>query len=219
MRLLLLVACVCLTASLQKVPPKGSKRKDLRPHVAVRDIKKPDTCPRSIDKEDYVSMHYIGSIDESSESGTPGKIFDRTIKNPFEFQVAKDGIPGWSLGMMGMCVGQKAFLIIPPQLGFGNRNFTFPGAVVPPNATLKYEVEVMDISYEPGPPHNLFAEIDDNGDGNVTKTEAFIHFERHGRDRIPEGFWEHADKDGDDVVTWEEFEGPKGDVPPSKEEL
>ena len=62
--------------------------------------------------------------------------------------------------------------------------------------------------------------IDTDGDGTISKAEIDAFFEQQGRP-VPEGLWENEDKDGDGVISWEEFSGPKGDSPPNaaKEEL
>ena len=121
---------------------------------------------------------------------------------------------GWDQGLVGLCKGAKVNLVIPPELGYGERG---AGGDIPGGATLKFDVEVVDISASPPPPPNLFKEIDVDGSGIITKEEVEAFFqEKHGSS-TPDGLWENEDKDGDGVISWEEFGGPKGETPPGAE--
>ena len=87
-------------------------------------------------------MHYTGWL---YESGAKGKKFDSSVDRgqPFEFPIGRrQVISGWDEGVATMKVGGKRTLIIPPELGYGARGA--PGAI-PPNATLKFEVELLDV--------------------------------------------------------------------------
>ena len=85
-----------------------------------------------------VSVHYTGKLQD-------GKVFDSSISrgDPITFQLGKGKvIKGWDEGIALMKVGGKAQLIIPPDLGYGNRG---AGGVIPPNATLIFDVELVDM--------------------------------------------------------------------------
>ncbi|MCT4665997.1 MAG: peptidylprolyl isomerase [Flavobacteriales bacterium] len=83
-----------------------------------------------------VTVHYTGMLDD-------GKVFDSSLqREPFELELgAGMVIPGWELGIDGMKKGEKARLIIPYYLAYGERGY--PGAI-PPKATLEFEVELLD---------------------------------------------------------------------------
>ena len=90
-----------------------------------------------------VEMHYTGWL---WEDGQRSKKFDssRDRNQPFSFPLgAGRVIKGWDEGILGMKVGGKRELIIPPELGYGARG---AGGLIPPNATLNFEVEFLRVA-------------------------------------------------------------------------
>jgi FKBP-type peptidyl-prolyl cis-trans isomerase FkpA len=89
-----------------------------------------------------VTVHYTGWL---VEGGKAGKKFDssKDRNDPFAFPLGKGRvIRGWDEGVAGMKIGGKRKLTIPPALGYGARG---AGNVIPPDATLLFEVELLTV--------------------------------------------------------------------------
>jgi FKBP-type peptidyl-prolyl cis-trans isomerase len=92
-----------------------------------------------------VRVHYTGWLYDASQPDKRGNKFDssKDHNEPFDFSLgAREVIPGWDEGVAGMKVGGTRVLTIPPHMGYGARG---AGGVIPPNATLVFEVELLDV--------------------------------------------------------------------------
>ncbi|HBF12902.1 MAG TPA: peptidylprolyl isomerase [Deltaproteobacteria bacterium] len=111
--------------------PTGLKYDDVKPGTGTEAL-----------KGKTVSVHYTGWLDANGQKGTK---FDSSVDRGQPFQFFLGGgqvIAGWDEGVAGMKVGGKRTLIIPANLGYGARG---AGSVIPPNATLIFEVELLDV--------------------------------------------------------------------------
>jgi FKBP-type peptidyl-prolyl cis-trans isomerase FkpA len=92
-----------------------------------------------------VTVHYTGWLYDPSKPDNKGQKFDSSVdrQDPFVFYLGGGQvIRGWDEGFAGMKVGGKRTLIIPPDYGYGARG---AGGVIPPNATLIFDVELLGI--------------------------------------------------------------------------
>jgi FKBP-type peptidyl-prolyl cis-trans isomerase FkpA len=91
-----------------------------------------------------VEVNYTGWLHDPAAKGKRGKQFDSSVgRGPFSFPLgAGRVIKGWDEGVAGMKVGGKRTLVIPPELGYGAQG---AGGVIPPNATLVFDVELLDV--------------------------------------------------------------------------
>mmetsp|Transcript_3379 Transcript_3379/g.9410 ORF Transcript_3379/g.9410 Transcript_3379/m.9410 type:complete len:212 (+) Transcript_3379:167-802(+) len=204
-------AAAFLLLSAFAAAEEAEKKPSARMHVKIYDGPTECADEEKVVRGKHLIMHYTGSIDESSDTGEKGKKFDSSHdrNQTFAFQIGVGQvIPGWDKGLLNLCKGAKAILTIPPEMGYGERG---AGADIPGGATLKFDVEVVDILDSAPPPPNVFKEIDSDEDKKLTKEEVEAWFQAKQGIGIPDGLWESEDKDGDGVITWEEFGGYKGD--------
>lgn len=114
--------------------------KDL-PKLRVGILKRatPSDCKRKAIVGDIVQVDYTGKLAD-------GTIFDSSLKagrDPLEFALGLGQvIPGWDKGILGMCIGEKRKLVIPPHLAYGSAG---AGNVIPPEATLTFITELKGI--------------------------------------------------------------------------
>jgi peptidylprolyl isomerase len=120
-----------------------SKEKGMTTDSGLQYIEIEEGSGPSPQEGDIVSVHYVGTLEDGTEfdsSHSRGK--------PIQFSLGRGMvIPGWEEGIALMKEGGKAKLIIPPELAYGERG---AGGVIPPNATLTFEVEL--VSVQPGAP-------------------------------------------------------------------
>lgn len=92
---------------------------------------------KEVTSGDYITIHYLGTLES-------GKKFDSSYDRgePFETRIGVgEVIEGWDMGVVGMKVGGKRKLTIPPQLAYGDREI----GDIPANSTLIFEVELLDV--------------------------------------------------------------------------
>ncbi len=92
---------------------------------------------------DFVEVHYTGWLYDEQAEGKRGNKFDSSVDRgeKFSFKLgAGQVIKGWDQGVAGMLIGEKRVLTIAPDMGYGSRG---AGGVIPPNATLIFEVELF----------------------------------------------------------------------------
>ncbi len=92
-----------------------------------------------------ITVHYTGWLFDAAAPDNKGRKFDssRDRGDPFVFELgAGHVIQGWDNGFAGMKVGGTRTLVIPPEQGYGARG---AGGVIPPNATLLFEVELLGV--------------------------------------------------------------------------
>jgi FKBP-type peptidyl-prolyl cis-trans isomerase len=140
---LVLIAVLLLATTACASPAAGGAA----PNASAKEITMPDGLKYTDDQigtgdeavpGKTVSVHYTGWL----ENGTK---FDSSRDRGQAFQFPLGGgrvIKGWDEGVAGMKVGGKRTLTIPPDLGYGARG---AGGVIPPNATLKFEVELLEV--------------------------------------------------------------------------
>ena len=93
---------------------------------------------------DHVAVHYTGWLYDESAADNRGEKFDSSVDRgkTFDFTLGEGRvIKGWDEGVAGMLIGEKRVLTIPPDMGYGDRG---AGEVIPPGATLVFEVELFD---------------------------------------------------------------------------
>lgn len=168
--------------------------------LKIEFILKPESCPddQLATKGKQVYFTYVAAINEKGEEGS--MIVDKGVN---EFMLGGGHtMPGLELGVDGMCVGEQRRLTIPPALGMEGM-------------TLLYEVHLTAVG-EGKPPANMWAEIDVNEDHKVDPAEMGRWFREVKKiEKVPQGAFSSQDKDGDGVITWAEFDGPKGQSDPS----
>jgi len=212
---LFLAASVSLVLANEEIRPSGLK---------IEHVSRPDACEKTAENGNQLTMHYTGTLQSD------GTKFDSSVdrNEPFKFQLGVGQvIKGWDEGIVGMCVGEKRKLTVPPELGYGDQG---AGDVIPGGATLVFDIELIDT--EDGPaPVNVFAEIDSNTDNNIDREELAGYLKKQveqirtaggpeadqadqmeaDQDKLVEEIFSHEDKDKDGVISHEEFSGPKHD--------
>ncbi len=182
----------------------------------------PEKCKSRANPGDVLYVHYTGSIDESSQTGVKGKVFDSSLRrsDPLDFKLgAGSVIKGLEEGIANACVGEKRTLIIPPEYGYGSNG---AGKIIPGGATLRFDVELVSINIRPKRRHlyfsgsdNVFKEIDLDNDKLLVLPEVAEYLAKHFKIgphiSVPKIF-SAEDENNDGVITFDEFKGTKGVV-------
>merc|ERR1712051_842528 len=212
--LILLASMATLALAEPEARPSGLK---------VEYISVPETCEQKAMNGAMLSMHYTGTLEDGTK-------FDSSVdrNEPFKFQIGVGQvIKGWEEGVLGMCVGEKRRLIVPPELGYGDQG---AGEIIPGGATLFFDVEL--VGAEEGPtPVNVFKQIDLDSDMALSRDEISSYLKQQvetmanaggeqggearkmmeDQDKLVEEIFAHEDKDKDGLISHEEFSGPKHD--------
>ena len=195
--------------------------------LKVEYVSKPAKCDRVVRNGDKLSMHYTGTLETGDKFDSS---YDRS--EPFRFQIGVGQvIKGWEEGVLGMCVGEKRRLVIPPALGYGDQG---AGETIPGGATLFFDVELIS-TIEGQMPVNVFKQIDINRDMVLSKyeissylkhqVEAMMHAgieqeevarkmiedQEKYKEKLVEEIFDHEDLDKDGLISHDEFTGPKHD--------
>jgi len=205
---------VALALAEPELKPSGLK---------VDYVSVPDPCDRKALKGQMLTMHYTGTLEDGTKFDSS---HDRN--EPFKFQIGVGQvIQVWEEGVLGMCVGEKRRLIVPPELGYGEQG---AGDIIPGGATLYFDIELL--STEDGPaPVNVFKQIDTDSDAMLSREELSQYLKDQveamqqaggeqaqqaqemlkDQDKLVEEIFSHEDKDKDGYISHEEFSGPKHD--------
>jgi len=197
---------------------------EVRPSgLAVEYLQVPDACDRKAANGQILSMHYTGTLEDGTK-------FDSSVdrNEPFKFQIGVGQvIKGWEEGVLGMCVGEKRKLIVPPELGYGDQG---AGDIIPGGATLYFDIELLETEDGP-PPVNVFKQIDNDVDNQISREELSGYLKQQveamqqaggeqaaqaeemlkDQDGLVEEIFSHEDKDKDGYISHDEFSGPKHD--------
>ncbi len=147
-----IAACLAVPATFAQTSPgsaaptyqTGSSKLDAIPSDLQKIDVKQGTGTEAVAGK-AVSVHYTGWLYDPSAPQGKGRKFDssRDRGTPFDFPLgAGRVIRGWDEGVAGMKVGGQRTLVIPPKMGYGERG---AGGVIPPNATLVFEVELLGV--------------------------------------------------------------------------
>jgi len=128
-----------------KIAPENQK--EAEQVLSVRRIEVPESCTRNAQAGDLVEIRYVGRLADGTvfdgmELGS--RLGDDSIQFVLGRQPAGQFPPAWDVGLVGMCVGERRELDVPPVLGYGAKGL--PKRGVPPNARLLYDVELLAIN-------------------------------------------------------------------------
>merc|ERR1712166_850445 len=162
--LILLASMATLALAEPEARPSG---------LQVEYISVPETCEQKAMNGAMLSMHYTGTLEDGTK-------FDSSVdrNEPFKFQIGVGQvIKGWEEGVLGICVGEKRRLIVPPELGYGDQG---AGEIIPGGATLFFDIELLET--EDGPaPVNVFKQMDIDADSALSREELSVYLKQQGQ--------------------------------------
>lgn len=123
---------ICLSKS------DDDEKKVKKLQIGIKKRVDPEQCKMKSRKGDVLSMHYTGKLEDGTE-------FDSSLtrNDPFVFTLGSGQvIKGWDQGLLNMCVGEKRKLVIPSDMGYGDRGSP---PKIPGGATLIFDVELLNI--------------------------------------------------------------------------
>ena len=141
-------ALLCISITGCQAKPTSSTQEKVAMTSSITTLQKNDTVVgtgREAEPGFNVSVHYTGWLYNEKAADHKGKKFDSSVDRgqPFKFDLgASQVIQGWDEGFAGMKIGGKRTLIIPSEMGYGARG---AGGAIPPNATLIFDVELLDV--------------------------------------------------------------------------
>ena len=139
---------LCISISGCQAESTSSTQEKTAMTSSITTLQKNDTVVgtgREAEPGFNVSVHYTGWLYDEKAADFKGKKFDSSVDRgqPFKFDLgASQVIQGWDEGFAGMKIGGKRTLIIPSEMGYGARG---AGGAIPPNATLIFDVELLDV--------------------------------------------------------------------------
>ena len=139
---------LCISISGCQAESTSSTQEKTAMTSSITTLQKNDTVigtGREAEPGFNVSVHYTGWLYDEKAADHKGKKFDSSVDRgqPFKFDLgAGQVIQGWDEGFAGMKIGGKRTLIIPSEMGYGARG---AGGAIPPNATLIFDVELLDV--------------------------------------------------------------------------
>ncbi|XP_033097516.1 FK506-binding protein 2-like [Anneissia japonica] len=208
------IVCLFILFCYIGSPVRSEKSVKIPEDLKIEVTFKPDECSKTTSHGDKVLVHYTGKLED-------GSMFDTSRVNedsePIEFPLgSQEVIKGWDYGLVGMCMGEKRRLTIPPRLAYGDQG---SGDKVPPGATLIFDVEMIEFkpNWRHGMP-NTFRKIDQNDDKILSFEEIsdFIKSEGTFTDpdllkKMTKEVLDRDDRDKNGEISWSEFSGPKHD--------
>ncbi|KAM9319312.1 peptidyl-prolyl cis-trans isomerase FKBP11 [Gastrophryne carolinensis] len=106
--------------------------------LTIETLVKPESCEETVDMGDTIQLHYTGKLED-------GRVIDSSLsRDPLVVVLGKKQvIPGLEKSLLGMCVGEKRKVVIPPGLAYGKRGYP---PSIPGDAVLEFETEVISLS-------------------------------------------------------------------------